>query len=148
MTAARRTAVRLAVVDRAKPRTSLPFLRRVVAATLAHVARPDMAVSLLLTDDAEIAALHAEHLDDPTPTDVISFLIDDEAEIVVSCETARRVARECGHSARAEIALYVVHGILHTTGHDDVRARDRVRMRAAERAVMRALRLEVRDVDA
>lgn len=140
--------VRLAVQDRWRPRTDRAFLRRVVAATLAYVERPEMVVSLLLTDDAGIAALHERHLGDPTPTDVISFAIDGEAEIVVSGETARRMAHEHGHSPRAELALYVVHGILHTTGYDDVRARDRVRMRAAERSVMRRLRLRVRDVDA
>jgi alkaline phosphatase D len=52
------------------------------------------------------------------------------------------------HSLRAEIALYIVHGILHTTGFDDVRARDRARMRAAERAVMQRMRLHVHAVDA
>jgi len=98
--------------------------------------------------DRAFAALHAAHLGDATATDVISFALDDGAEIVVSKETARRVARESGHTTRAEIALYIVHGILHTTGFDDVRARDRVRMREAEREVMRRLRLSVRAVDA
>jgi probable rRNA maturation factor len=67
---------------------------------------------------------------------------------VISVETALRNARHHGHTLRAEIALYVVHGILHTTGFDDVGARDRARMRAAERAVMQRLRLHVHAVDA
>lgn len=137
----------LALQDRHRPRTARAFVERVVATTLRFVERDEMPVSLLLTDDAEIAALHDRHLGDATPTDVISFAIDGEAEIVVSCETAKREARARGHSLRAEIALYIVHGILHTTGFDDVRARDRVRMRAAEREVMRRLRLRVRHVD-
>ena len=139
--------LRLTVLDRCRPRNDRAFVRRVVEATLRFVDRRDMPVSLLLTDDDEIAAVHERHLDDPTPTDVISFDLDGEAELVVSCETARRKAAEHGHSVRAEIALYIVHGILHTTGFDDVRARDRVRMRAAEREVMRRLRLRVRHVD-
>ena len=142
------TRLSLSVTDRYRPRTDRAFLRRVVAAALAFTDRRAMPVSLLLTDDAEIASLHARHLDDPTPTDVISFAIDGEAEIVVSCETARRKANEHGHSARAEIALYIVHGLLHVAGFDDVRASDRVRMRSAEREVMRRLRLRVHDVDA
>jgi len=137
----------LALLDRWRPRTDPAFVRRVVATTLRFVERDAMPVSLLLTDDAEIAALHERHLGDATPTDVISFEIDGEAELVVSCETAQREARARGHTTRAEIALYIVHGILHTTGYDDVRARDRVRMRAAEREVMRRLRLRVRHVD-
>jgi probable rRNA maturation factor len=140
--------LRFEVVDRGRPRTDPRFLRRVVRATLQFVGRPDLQVSLLITGDAEIAALHAEYFRDPSPTDVISFALDDGAELVVSRDTARRCAREHGHSIRAELALYVVHGILHTTGYDDVRARDRARMRAAEQVVLHRLRLRVRPVDA
>ena len=144
----RRTGLRLEVTDRARPRTDPAFVRRVVRAALRYVARPDLPVSLLITDDAEIAALHGEFLGDPTPTDVISFELDDGAELVVSRDTARRCAREHGHTIAAELALYIVHGILHVTGYDDVRPRDRERMRVAEREVMRRLRLRVRPVDA
>jgi probable rRNA maturation factor len=138
---------RVELADRFRPRTQRAFVVRVVAATLAHVARPELEVSLLLTDDAEIAGLHGEFLGDPTPTDVLSFAIDDGAEVVVSVETARRVARRSGHSLRAEVALYIVHGILHAVGFDDVRARDRRRMREAERAILDRLGLRVGEVD-
>ncbi|MEO6596528.1 MAG: rRNA maturation RNase YbeY [Planctomycetota bacterium] len=137
----------LEVLDRGRPRTDKAFLRGVVAATLSHVGRPEMHVSLLLTDDAEIARLHESYLGDASPTDVISFALDGEAELVVSVETAKRTARRCGHTVRAEVALYVVHGILHTTGFNDMRARDRARMRRAEREVMKSLGLRVRAVD-
>lgn len=138
----------LELLDRYRPRTPRAFVERVVAAVRAHVGRPDLDVSLLLTDDAEIAALHQRHLGDPAPTDVMSFELDGAAEVVVSVETARRVARAAGRSMRAEVALYVVHGILHTVGFDDVRAGDRRRMRDAERAILESLGLRVRDVDA
>ena len=143
-----RARLSLEIVDRGRPRTDPAFVRRVVRAALQHVRRPGLRVSLLITDDREIAALHAQFLGDPTPTDVISFEDDDGAELVVSKETARRCAREHGHTIAAELALYVVHGILHTTGFDDVTARDRERMRMAERAIMQRLRLRVRPVDA
>lgn len=139
--------LQLELLDRGRPRTPVAFVREVVQATLAFAARPDLPVSLLLTDDAEIAALHDAHLGDPTPTDVMSFELDGGAEIVVSVETARRVARRKGHAERAEIALYVVHGLLHTLGFDDVRARDRRRMREAERVVLARLDLHVHAVD-
>ncbi|MBL8734043.1 MAG: rRNA maturation RNase YbeY [Planctomycetes bacterium] len=146
--AKRPARLRLEVCDAARSRVDRRFLRRVVRATLAHADRLEMPVSLLLTTDAGIAVLHQEHLDDPTPTDVMSFLVDGGAEIVVSVDTARRVAREHGHTLRAELALYVVHGLLHLCGHDDVRAHDRRRMREAERLVMQRLRLDVHAVDA
>jgi probable rRNA maturation factor len=138
----------LQLLDRGRPRTKVAFVREVVRAVLAFGERPEMPVSLLLTDDAEIGVLHDQHLGDPSATDVMSFELDGEAEIVVSVETARRVAAERGHEARAEIALYIVHGLLHTLGYDDVRARDRRRMRAAERLVLQRLGLHVHAVDA
>jgi probable rRNA maturation factor len=107
-----------------------------------------MPVSLLLTDDAEIAAIHEQFLDDPTPTDVISFEIDGGAEIVVSVETAARCAKARGHTTKDEVALYVVHGLLHVCGFDDIAAKDRARMREAERCVLAALRIRVDEVDA
>ena len=148
MSAAASRGPRLEVTDRGRPRTDRAFLRRVVHKALAHVDRQDLPVSLLLTDDAEIARLHGQFLGDSTPTDVISFDLDGSAELVVSVETAKRRALSHRHTLRAEVALYVVHGILHVCGFDDVRARDRRAMRAAERAVMLALGLRVRAVDA
>jgi probable rRNA maturation factor len=137
----------LAIVDRGRPRTPRPFLARVVRAALAHGGRPAMPVSLLLTGDREIGRLHADFLGDPSPTDVISFAVDDGAELVVSVDTARRVAAQKGHAARAEVALYVVHGLLHVMGWDDVRPAQRAQMRAAESAVMRSLGLAYAPVD-
>jgi len=146
--AVRLPALRLEVVDRGRPRTPLPLLRRVVRATLAFARRPSLSVSLLLTDDAEIADLHARHLGDPTPTDVMSFALDDGAEVVVSVTTAARIARERGHAVGAEVALYVVHGLLHVLGHDDTTPRARARMRDAERTVLARTGLVVSPVDA
>ena len=141
------TGLQLDVVDRGTPRTPRPFLARVVQAALAHGGRPDLPVSLLLTGDREIARLHAEFLDDPTPTDVISFDVDGGAELVVSVDTARRVAKQKGNEARAEVALYVVHGLLHVMGWDDLQAKARAEMRAAEAAVMRTLGLAYAPVE-
>ena len=137
----------LAITDRGRPKTSRALLSRVVAATLSHCERPDMPVSLLLTDDEEIAQVQGQFLDDPTPTDVISFELDGGAELVVSTETAARTAGEFGHDVAAEVALYVVHGLLHCCGYDDHGDKERARMRRAERAVLDALQLQVREVD-
>ncbi|MGC6489542.1 MAG: rRNA maturation RNase YbeY [Planctomycetota bacterium] len=136
------------LVDRFRPRTARALVERVVDATLAFASRPDWEVSLLLTDDEEIARLHGEFLGDPTPTDVMSFEMEGGAEVVVSVETARRTAQANGTSIRGEVALYIVHGLLHTLGYDDKQDVERRRMRAAERVVLEQLRLEVRDVDA
>jgi len=137
----------LAITDRFRPRTERAFLERVVAAARDEVGQPDLRVSLLLTDDAELAKLHADYLDDPTPTDVLSFESEDGVDIAVSVERARHEARCRGHYIRAELALYVVHGVLHACGHDDHEDDDRARMRAAEQRVLRSLGLTVDPVD-
>jgi len=137
----------LEVVDRGPHPVSRAFLAAVVEAVRTFAGRPDLHVSLLLTDDAEIGSLHAQHLGDPSPTDVMSFDLDGDAEVVVSVETAAREAR-ADHPVAHEVALYVVHGLLHLCGFDDHSAGDRARMRAAERAVLDAVGVRVRDVDA
>jgi probable rRNA maturation factor len=140
--------VDLTVTDRGRPRSDLARLRRVVRAALRVGQRPSMPVSLLLTDDAEISALHAQFLGDPTPTDVISFELDGAAELVVSVETAKRCAKERGHKVADEVALYVTHGTLHVCGFDDIRKQDRARMRQAERQALSSIGIDIDDVDA
>jgi len=136
------------VTDRGSPRTPLALILDVVRAVRDHTGRPDLSVSLLLTDDAEIARLHGEYLDDPTPTDVMSFDLDGTAELVVSVETAAREAARGGHEVHGEVALYIAHGLLHLCGFDDHDDDDRRAMRAAERAVLEGrLGLRVRRVD-
>lgn len=137
----------LEVTDKFHPRTERALIERVVTAVREFVGRDVFEVSLLLTDDAEMAELHGQFLGDPTPTDVMSFEMGDGAEIVVSVETATRIARASGHEVTAEVALYIVHGMLHTLGYDDIDDDDRRRMREAERAIMARLQLDVRAVD-
>lgn len=137
----------LSLNDRFRPRTPRAFVAKVVDATLGFTDRPAFDVSLLLTDNAEIAQIHGEFLDDPTPTDVISFPMDDGVEIVVSVERAREIAAREGHTIRAEIALYIVHGILHACGFDDITDEDRARMRVAERAILMSIGQRVTPVD-
>ena len=98
-------------------------------------------ISIALVDDATLAELHGRFLDDPSPTDVMSFDLGEadgvqQGEIVVSVDRAREIAGERGVSAARETALYLVHGALHLLGHDDHDDADRERMRKAESAVL------------
>ncbi len=146
MMAARRRVV-VEIVDRSKPRSDRRFVEKVVKTTLAYAQRKDLIVSVLLTDEAEIASLHGEFLDDPTGTDVLSFPMDDGVDVVVSVERARREAKARGHTIKAELALYLVHGLLHACGYDDVGDADRTRMRKAEQEVLQLLDLRVAPLD-
>ena len=134
-------------VDRFKPRSDRPFLHRVVENVLDFTSHSGLEISVLLTDDDGIAELHGESLDDPTPTDVLSFGMDDSVDLVVNVQRAREEAPRRGTTLRADLALYVVHGMLHACGYDDGEERDRARMRAAERGVMERLGLRYAAVD-
>jgi len=124
--------------------------QRIVAAALEYGGRADLYVGVVLAADELMVELHGEFLDDPTPTDVITFDLGEPgfptegalvvaAELYVGVEEAQRVATERGVSWGRELALYVVHGVLHLCGFDDHTEEDSTAMRGAERDVMDAL---------
>jgi probable rRNA maturation factor len=99
-------------------------------------------VSVAVVDDTAIARLHQEFLDDPTPTDVLSFLLERseellEGEVVVSAETASANAPRYRCTPSDELLRYIVHGALHLVGHDDRTPRQRAAMRRREDAYLR-----------
>ena len=95
-------------------------------------------VSVVLVSDRRIAEIHRRFMNDPAPTDVITF---DHGEIVVSAQTAKRQARQFGTSLARELRLYLVHGLLHLSGFDDKTRRGAAEMkRVQEKLVDRALR--------
>jgi probable rRNA maturation factor len=142
------------VVDRQRRvKLGRPWLVRLVRQALRAEKVTAAEVTVLLVDDRRIACYHDEWMGDPTPTDVITFdLSDDPAgmpggdgtlrgDIVVSTETAVRLAAEVGWSPRLETAYYVLHGILHLTGHDDLAPGPRRAMRRRERTLLESLGL-------
>ena len=59
-----------------------------------------------------------------------------EGELIVSTETALREAAAHGWTPADELLLYVVHGLLHLCGYDDLTDEARPVMRAREREVL------------
>lgn len=117
---------------------------------------PAGSLSVAFVGDREIAQLHADFLDDPSVTDVITFPgephpgEDFAGEICINVDQARRAAREHGQSLAAELRLYLVHGWLHLAGFDDATPRQVASMRAAERKAAasldrKGLRLRVKE---
>lgn len=104
-------------------------------------------ISLAVVDDPTIRAINARHLGHDRATDVISFGLSEPGEpglageLVVSAETAARTARAAGVDPFAELALYVVHGLLHLCGHDDTHAEAAAAMRRREGEVLAAVGL-------
>jgi probable rRNA maturation factor len=100
-------------------------------------------LSLVFLTDPALAKIHADFMDDPTATDVITFEGDATAglagEICVSADTAWKYV-ERRQDFSAELTLYVVHGWLHLAGYDDLQPAKKRRMRAAEARAMRLLK--------
>lgn len=64
-----------------------------------------------------------------------------DGELIVSTETAQREAAAHGWTVDDELLLYVVHGMLHLCGYDDLTDEARPIMRAREREVLSAWQL-------
>jgi probable rRNA maturation factor len=90
-------------------------------------------IEISLVTDAAIAAVHGEFMDDPTPTDVITF---QHGEILVSAETAARCAPQHGHPPEREAWLYLIHGLLHLNGYDDTTESARREMEAIQNRIL------------
>ena len=105
---------------------------------------PPGELSLVLLTDAALAKLHADFLDDPTTTDVITFEGDPAfgvaGEICVSVDTAKTYAKKHRRDFREELTLYLVHGWLHLAGYDDLVPAKKRLMRAAEKRAINFLR--------
>jgi probable rRNA maturation factor len=97
-------------------------------------------LSVAVVDDAAIHEMNRRFLDHDWPTDVIAFpLSEGEGEVVVSAERALLEAREREVEPVAELLLYVVHGILHLTGHDDHEPDDAARMHGRSLELLRSV---------
>ncbi|MDP1836669.1 MAG: rRNA maturation RNase YbeY [Chlamydiales bacterium] len=103
-------------------------------------------VSIHFVDTPTICQLHEDYFDDPTTTDCISFPIDDASsafrvlgEVFVCPETAQDYAKAHHSDPYRETTLYVVHGLLHLLGYDDIEPEDEQVMRTAEAKHMEAL---------
>jgi len=97
----------------------------------------DRDIELILTDNATIRAMNAEHRGIDQPTDVLSFPLEKVpfaplGEIVISVEYARNKAGEYGNTLDEEIALLFLHGLLHLLGYDHETDSGRMRQKEAE----------------
>lgn len=132
----------------------------------AQEVRDDIEVSLLFVDEPTIAELHQRFLGKSGPTDVLAFPIDEEAvpggrypdqggpgpggpvgeedqdlplllgDVVVCPAVAERNAADHGVSVDDELALLVVHGLLHLLGMDHVEEPDAERMEQREQELL------------
>jgi probable rRNA maturation factor len=137
------TRVHIANRQKAAP-VDRALMRRAARAVLAGEGVADAEISLVFVDDAESARVNETFLQHDGPTDVITFPLEDEplqGELIVGVPVAAREAAARGHEISAELALYVIHGVLHLCGYDDKKAGPRKRMRAREALYLHQLGL-------
>lgn len=107
-------------------------------------------LSLELTGDRRMQRLNREYRKKDRPTDVLAFPIREAilprgvrpvthmlGDVVISLPTVVRQAKEAGRSIDDELAMLLVHGVLHLCGYDHERnPREAARMARRERAVL------------
>ena len=137
----------LELLERAQPLAGLRGRRWPSAATL----------NIILLGRQAMTALNQDFLGHEGATDVITFDLRPEsgtpagagdaiAEIYVCPEVAIAAAARLGLPASRELVLYIVHGMLHLAGYDDLVPADAAKMRKAEARVLQALAAEA-DLD-
>src|SRR5262245_4956323 len=135
----------------ASPQEVVPLdyanLRAAARAVLEGEQIGDAEISLAFVDNPTIHRLNLRYLNHDEPTDVLSFPLSSPqakklvGELVIGAEVARAQAEERGHAVGDELALYVIHGLLHLCGHDDQTDRGATEMRQRERHYLKQLGL-------
>lgn len=107
-------------------------------------------LSLVFLKDTDMKEIHTRSHGDSSSTDVISYGYFDTidmlygdgilAEIFICIDYAQKMKKEWKHTLSQEVMLYVVHGILHLFGYDDIKARDIKKMRMREAYYMNLLK--------
>ncbi|WP_368496673.1 rRNA maturation RNase YbeY [Herbiconiux sp. A18JL235] len=96
-----------------------------------HV-HPDAELAIVLVDEAAMEQLHVQWMDEPGPTDVLSFPMDELrpgtedaptpagllGDVVLCPQVAEEQAKAAKHSTLEELLLLTTHGILHLLGFD------------------------------
>jgi probable rRNA maturation factor len=138
-------------VSIANPQELVPLdrrrLREIVRTVLEGEEVADYEISLAFVDNPAIHQLNRRYLGHDEPTDILTFPLSEPGakklagELVISAEMALAQAQERGHDVQAELALYVIHGLLHLCGYDDAELLAVQAMRQRERHYLLQLAL-------
>ena len=120
--------------------------RRAITKAANAAARPMCELAVLLTDDSSMRVINADWRGVDAPTNVLSFPAPQSegeflGDIVLAFESIAAEATAEGKPFAHHFAHLCVHGFLHLLGYDHVRKKDADVMVAAERDVLRRLRI-------
>ncbi|MGO4691166.1 rRNA maturation RNase YbeY [Glaciibacter sp. 2TAF33] len=116
----------------------------------------DAELAIVLVDEGAMEQLHVQWMDEPGPTDVLSFPMDElrpgteDAEtppgllgdIVLCPQVAQGQAETAGHSTLEELLLLTTHGILHLLGFDHAEPDEEKEMFAIQRDILVSFALQ------
>ena len=116
-----------------------------------HVS-PDAEVAIVLVDEGAMEALHVQWMDEPGPTDVLSFPMDELrpgtedaptppgllGDIVLCPQVAETQAVAAKHSTLDELILLTTHGLLHLLGFDHAEPEEEREMFGLQRELITA----------
>ena len=138
--------VSLTISNRQRARKiNLRLLKQITDAALEELKIEQTELGIVLTSAKEMASLNEKFLGHEGPTDVITFDYSEggqeveaiiHGEIFVCMKEAETQAGEFGTDWRSEIVRYVVHGILHLMGHDDLKPVARKKMKQVEGRIL------------
>lgn len=111
---------------------------------------PESELSIILVDVDAMEKLHIEWMDEPGPTDVLSFPMDELrpgtaalptasgilGDVVLCPEVARSQADTAGHSMGEELLLLTTHGMLHLLGFDHAEPEEEKEMFGLQRQLL------------
>jgi probable rRNA maturation factor len=105
----------------------------------AEGATGDWEIAVALVADDRLQALHRDFMGIDSPTDIMTFPIDDEpgmagrgGELVISADHALTEAASWGQTPAGEVEFLVAHGVLHLLGWRDETTAGRERMLARQ----------------
>jgi probable rRNA maturation factor len=149
--------INISVEQKLKLSLEESWLQRIVLETLEAegIASP-VEMGLVITDSKTIQKLNRTYRGKDQPTDVLAFHMSPDTseeselrfvgppdgvhhlgEIVISYPQAIRQAQEQGHSVAQELALLIVHGVLHLLGYDHELPEEEQQMKARENEILK-----------
>ncbi|NVM96810.1 rRNA maturation RNase YbeY [Arthrobacter wenxiniae] len=111
---------------------------------------PQTELSIIMADVENMEKLHIEWMDEPGPTDVLSFPMDELrpgtpeqptpagllGDIVLCPAVAQEQAAAAGHSMEEELLLLTTHGVLHLLGYDHADPEEKAEMFGLQRELL------------
>ena len=127
-------------------KTHVPFVKKHLKQAANLMKGTLRELSIVFVGDSRMSELHGQFMDMYTPTDVLTFPIDEDArqrpvsgEVYVCIPEARRQAKARGTQVAHEVLLYSLHGMLHLSGFDDRTASDYRKMHRTEDRILTRL---------